>query len=368
MTGFGWIPRALVWGAYNIHLGPGNLYIAWIGSNQDNLNLSTTPDQQFPNNGIGNQFEQTFDVRYKDVDTGFGKLSFVLLGNYINGGQVTGPNSNVTFTNVHGVKDTVIVNQSDAFGLGGGVIWQYDFGNKSYLRVWGLAGYGVTNFGAENTGNSVGAFEQNVNNFVIGRPATNVKQTGPTTFIGAANPYPNSSDYRAGFEFVWNVNECFAFDLWGYWDHSNQGFQEIGTRFGGSVNPSVTGPLRTANATRNFCGVGLRPVWWLADNFAIQGQAGFNYVDNVRGYSGTNAFGNSGEFGIFTIAPTIKPKGGYFTRPEIRLFATYSIWSHSLRGTTTPIGEGGNTSGASPPYNGNTNQGWLIGSQMEIWF
>jgi maltoporin len=114
-------------------------------------------------------------------------------------------------------------------------------------------------------------------------------------------------------------------------------------------------------------GVGFRPVFWLADNFAIQGQAGYNYVDNVRGYSGTNAFGRGGSFGIFTIAPTIKPRGGYFTRPELRLFATYSIWSNSLRGTTTPIGEGGNTSGSTAPYN-HSNQGWLLGSQMEIWF
>ena len=112
----------------------------------------------------------------------------------------------------------------------------------------------------------------------------------------------------------------------------------------------------------------IRPVWWLADNFAIQGQAGVNYVDNVRGYSGTNAFGKGGTFGIFTIAPTIKPKGGYFTRPELRLFATYSIWSNSLKGTTTPVGEGGNTSGASPPYNAAQNQGWLFGSQLEVWF
>jgi len=75
---------------------------------------------------------------------------------------------------------------------------------------------------------------------------------------------------------------------------------------------------------------------------------------------GTNAFGRAGTMGIFSIAPTIKPKGGYFTRPELRLFGTYSIWSNSLKGTTTPIGEGGNTSGAAPPYNGNTNQGWLF--------
>jgi len=356
-------------GAYNIHLGPGNLYVAWIGENSDQLNLVNNSNQVFQTNGIGDQFQQTIDIRYKDIDIGFGKLAFVLLGNYINGGQVTGPQSNVTFTDVRGVKDTIIVNQSNAFGLGGGIIWEYDWGNKSYFRLFSLWGYGVTNFSSLNTGQSLNAFQTDVNNFVIGRPASNVRRVGETNvFVGGANPYNNSTDFRSGFEFVWNVTDCFAFDLWGYWDHNNQGFQTIGTTAGTTANPSITGPFTTANATRNFYGVGLRPVVWISDNFAIQGQAGFNYVDNVRGYSGSNAFGNSGEFAIFTIAPTIKPKGGYFTRPEIRVFATYSIWSSSLKGTTTPVGEGGNTSGASPPYNGNTNQGWLLGSQLEIWF
>ena len=343
-------------GAYNIHLGPGNLYVAWIGANHDNLDLLTNSNQF---NSIGDQFEQTFDIRYKDIDIGFGKLSFVAIGNYIKGGDIT-PNGGQGFTNVLGENDTINVHSSDAYGAGGGAIWQYDFGNKSYLRVFGLFGWGVTNFSAENLGNSIGAFQTNVNNFVLGRSATNVHETAPGVFNGSVNPYRNASLFRAGFEFVWNVTPCFAFDLWGDWDHSSSGFQTIGT--------NGSGAIQNANATRNFYGVALRPVLWISDNIAIQGQAGFNYVDNVRGYSGSNAFGNSGEFGIFTIAPTIKPKGGYFTRPELRLFATYSIWSNSFKGTTTPVGEGGNTGPSSPPYNGNTNQGWLIGSQLEIWF
>jgi maltoporin len=106
--------------------------------------------------------------------------------------------------------------------------------------------------------------------------------------------------------------------------------------------------------------LGIRPVYWICDNFAIQGAAAGVYIDNVRNSSGTPAFGKDGAEGIFTIAPTIKPKGGFFTRPEIRVFATYALWSHSLQGTSA--------SGGNPPYNGRTNQGWLIGSQMEIWF
>ena len=90
-------------GAYNIHLGPGNLYVAWIGANHDNLNLFNNHDQF---NSVGDQFEQTFDIRYKDIDIGFGKLSFVAIGNYIKGAEIT-PNGGQTFTNVLGATNTI---------------------------------------------------------------------------------------------------------------------------------------------------------------------------------------------------------------------------------------------------------------------
>ena len=40
--------------------------------------------------------------------------------------------------------------------------------------------------------------------------------------------------------------------------------------------------------------------------------------------------------GVFDVGPVIKPKGGYYTRPELRFFATYAVWSDSLKGMTTP--------------------------------
>jgi maltoporin len=344
-------------GAYNIHLGPGNLYVAWLGSSTDNLGLIENPDQF---NSVGNQFKQTIDIRYKDIDIGFGKLSLIGIANYIKGAEVT-PNGGATFTAIDGSTRVVDVTTSDAWGIGGGAIWQYDFGNKSYLRLFGLFGWGATNFASDIGNTAENQFESQVNSIIAtGKTLTNVKQVSATTFTGSTNPLQEASQYRAGFEFVWNPVKCFSMDFWGYWDQSNQGFQTVGV--------NALGDLKLANATRNLYGVGFRPVYWLADNFAIQGQAGYNYVDNVRGYSGTNAFGRGGSFGIFTIAPTIKPGGGYFTRPELRVFATYSIWSSSLKGTTTPVGEGGNTSGSTAPYNHGQNQGWLLGSQMEIWF
>jgi len=71
--------------------------------------------------------------------------------------------------------------------------------------------------------------------------------------------------------------------------------------------------------------------------------------------------------GVFTIAPVIKPKGGYFTRPELRFFATYAIWTDSLRGATTSFQEGDNTGGFSPAPYAKSNDGWLLGTQVE-WF
>jgi maltoporin len=144
-----------------------------------------------------------------------------------------------------------------------------------------------------------------------------------------------------------------------------------------SVTDPATGLVaftRNAPSTRNIFEAGIRPVVWIADNIAIQGQAFGSYQDNVRGFQQTlttvpTAFGRSGSMGVFTIAPTIKPKGGYFTRPELRVFATYAIWSDSLKGATTSIGEGGNTGGFSTaPYaNAKYNDGWLFGTQVE-WF
>jgi maltoporin len=64
--------------------------------------------------------------------------------------------------------------------------------------------------------------------------------------------------------------------------------------------------------------------------------------------------------GIFTFCPTIKPTGGFWTRPEFRAFVTYAIWSDHLRGAIGGVNNG------SPTYN-NSNQGWVFGVQTE-WF
>jgi maltoporin len=346
-------------GVYNIHVGPGNLYVAWLGNNQDNLNEATgfnganglSAFNKF--NHVGDFYKQTFDVRYKDIDIGFGKLSLVLIGNYMKGNQYQ-----LTKSDIFGVSQTGVVRTQDNYGIGGGAIWEYDFGNKSMLRISGLWGYGATDFQG-NISNQInqiqGAWINQINRAETGRSNTVTTKFGQD-FV-SVNPVNHASEALATAYFVWNPVDCFALGVWANWEYNDEGFQPVGLNT--SANGSST-HVNVAPGSRNIVTVGIRPVYWISDNIAIQGVAAGSYEDNTRNSSGTPAFGKSGQSGIFTIAPTIKPKGGFFTRPEIRLFATYAVWSNSLKGTSA--------SGGNPPYSGNTNQGWLIGSQMEIWF
>ena len=347
-------------GVYNIPLGPGTLWIAWLGNNQDNLNEAGTISSFNNRNTVGDLYKQTFDIRYKDIDIGFGKLSFILIGNYVKGSTYETTQSTFQTTAVPGVfttgNTTGIVSTQDMYGVGGGAIWTYNFGNKSQLQISGFYGYGATDFQG-NIGNQIGqvntAWVNQINRFITGQGHSNAVRQANGELFSAVNPVNRATEALATAYFVWNPNPCFSLGVWANWEYNSNGSVMLGT--------NASGQFVQAGGSRNIVTAGIRPVIWLSDNIAIQGVAAGSYIDNVRTNNvGSDAFGNSGGSGIFTIAPTIKPKGGFFTRPEIRLFATYAIWSNNLKGTSA--------SGGNPPYNGNANQGWLLGSQMEIWF
>ena len=58
----------------------------------------------------------------------------------------------------------------------------------------------------------------------------------------------------------------------------------------------ATGNLVQAGGSRNIVTVGVRPVWWVSDNIALQGVASAAYIDNVRSQSGNGqATVHSGE-------------------------------------------------------------------------
>jgi maltoporin len=357
------------WGAgvYNIDLFCGKLYLAWLGGTRDNLNLNNTSNVF---NRVGNQFQQTFDVRLKEIPFLCGKLALIGIGTYMKGATIKQAPGTGTFTDSLGVPFNGVLSTGDAWGGGGGIIWQYDFGNKSFFRLFALASKGNLFFSGVTDpsniqGNIVNAFEAGVARLRNGRTHLGVTQTGPDFFVGQLSTQNHTTDYRAGVDLGWNVTPCFSVLAWAYWDNNNQGFGEL--REPHRALGTGPGDLVVGGGSRNLVGVGIRPILWIWDDFAIQGQAGYNYIDNNRSAgNGLSSLGRGGSFGIFTIAPTIKPVGGYGTRPEIRFFATYAIWSHSL--AQGAVVSAGNNASSSPPYNGNANQGWTFGTQMEIGF
>jgi maltoporin len=334
-------------GVKNIDVGIGKLWVAYIAS-QDANNISTS---------MGTLYKHGIDIRLKDIQLGgFGTLMLVFLANQEKG---------TTFTKAFDTEGNQInlanpVKYGDSYGFGGGFVWQYTFCNpssktwawqtRSYLRLYGLFGRGATDF--SNKGTDIGTITGAESNFLALHPAA-IGQT-----IGVGHVIDRQVQYRAGAEFVWNPIDWFSMCLWGFWNLNDQGFQQVGT--------DVNGHTKIVSGNRNLIEYGIRPVFWITDNIAIQGQAWGAWEDNNRGGTGTPSFGRGGNMGVFTIAPTIKPKGGFFTRPELRVFATYSVWSDSFKNAANSW----TISGASvgPYVNNHTNDGWLFGTQVEWYF
>ena len=292
-----------------------------------------------------------------------------------------------------------------AWGIGGGSIYNVQFGpgggNNSFT-AYALFGRGATNFGA---GDDLGSAQAAENLFLFYHP-------GHVGTIDVGDAIDHSFTYRAGFQVYFALpwthaapapapgmskdgkavappapapapaQPWFSVGLWANWnDHYDGsavgGVVGPGIGAGGNVvNPSIPATVGSPAASDSLSKVvsghthwvdfGTRPAFWITDNIAIQGDAAGVYESNNTAGSGYPGFGKNGWLGVFSLGPVIKPKGGYFTRPELRFYATYAVWSDSLKGMTTPAQEDG--SDWMPPYNGNTNHGWLFGTQVEWYF
>jgi maltoporin len=331
-------------GVYNIDVGLGKLALAYLGGLDDTLIAPNT----------GSFYKHTLDLRLKDINLGPGSLMLVLIGNFEKGATFTeGYTSGAVSGGVFTPSGSLInlpnpVHTDSAWGIGGGLVYKLNLTNNSYLRFWALFGRGATNFSTSPDLGAVTGFESSFLSLHPGTPA------GVT--VNAGRVINKQLTFRAGAEFYWNPSPVFTLAAWGFWSLRNQGFFSTGT--------DGDGEFRKVSGNVNNVEVGIRPIFWIADNIAIQGQAWWGYEDNNRTASGLDGFGKNGNMGVFTIAPTIKPKGGYFTRPELRVFATYSVWSNSLRGD---IGQIPGTS-VGPYTNSNKTDGWLFGTQVEWYF
>ena len=101
-------------------------------------------------------------------------------------------------------------------------------------------------------------------------------------------------------------------------------------------------------STIDWITLGARPVYHFNTYFSLAFEAGLDYTNQEDGPEGT--------LGKFTLAPQIQPAAEHFSRPSIRAFLTYAVWSDGFEGLVAPTGYGTDTSGLS------------IGVQMEAWW
>ena len=128
---------------------------------------------------------------------------------------------------------TGMVKTQDMYGLGGGIIWEYNFGNKSKLRLSGLYGYGATDFQG-NIGNQIGAvnnaWENQFNRFLIGRSNTVTFRAGSNgdPFV-AVNPVNRNTEALATADVYLESDPTgFSLGVWANWEYNDNGTQAIG--------------------------------------------------------------------------------------------------------------------------------------------
>jgi maltoporin len=98
----------------------------------------------------------------------------------------------------------------------------------------------------------------------------------------------------------------------------------------------------------DWISLGGRPVYHFNDYFSLAFEAGADYTRETDGPEGV--------LGKFTLAPQVQPAAKHFSRPSIRAFFTYAVWSDGFEGSVANISYG------------DDQQGISAGVQMEAWW
>jgi maltoporin len=359
----------------NIDLGFGKLAIAYLGGFRDGLdngNTTTAETTVIDPHQSGLNLS-TLDVRIHDINLLGGQLE--LLGDYqfFKGGHFAINNgNNGSLPTIPPNATPLPLNAGDASGFRVGFIYYHpicatgaNFYNTSFWQISAQYGYGASELFGTDPNNQRGTLAgYNLN--------ANLERINSDGTISSSS-LDRASQFRATGQMVWNVNPCFAIAAEVHYRYDDQGAisaETVNAVTGLSAPISSAGStVRTTGGSSWVLGGGIRPVVWLNDWFALQGQAGIDYVSrnraggqalNPNGSLRNDSFGNSGALGVFTFAPTIKPRGNWWTRPEFRAFLTYAIWAKALEGSI------GNDGGGNAPYR-NAREGWVVGVQTE-WF
>jgi maltoporin len=106
---------------------------------------------------------------------------------------------------------------------------------------------------------------------------------------------------------------------------------------------------------QQWVSAGLRPIWEISETFSIALESGVDWASSTQGGDSAEG-GQGGTLGKLTLAPQISIGNEYFSRPVLRAFVTYAMWTQGLQGEIGGL-----------DYN-NSTSGWSWGLQMESWW
>jgi maltoporin len=119
-----------------------------------------------------------------------------------------------------------------------------------------------------------------------------------------------------------------------------------------SISPALVyqyTDYHNAQDTVQWFSAGVRPVYHFDKHFSLAFEGGADYGDD-------SGLKQSGTLYKFTLAPQVSLGDRFFSRPVIRVYATYATWSEDFKGQV-----------GGPDY-ANSTSGWTWGMQMESWW
>lgn len=125
----------------------------------------------------------------------------------------------------------------------------------------------------------------------------------------------------------------------------------------------------SSNNKSDWTSLGVRPMYYFSDHYRIQGEIGYSVVKNYSEIDGSgNSFGSRNLTRV-TLAPEVAFGKGYYTRPVIRFYVTYSSWNAANREATNPnslIGKLNSDSGIVSLNDKSSET--QSGFEAEVWF
>jgi hypothetical protein len=239
----------------------------------------------------------TIDARIHDIDLFGGKLELIGDYQFLKGGIY------------HFSNGQAPLNIGDTSGGRGGFIYTHPFGGStppapplpslskegkgtppppppppgptiapSFWQIAFLGGYGASELFGPDPLNGKGTFA----GYNLNTALENVNSDGSIS----SGSLRRASQMRAIGQAVWNVTDNFAFQAEVHWRYDDQGAlaaETVDATTGLTAATSAPGSIvRTTGGASWVLGGGIRPVFWLTDWFALQGQAGVEYVHNNR--------------------------------------------------------------------------------------